>query len=287
MEGVDISQSSPSLPPDLREAEATLGRLRGVLSSRIVVGAGGEIAEVHVMATAERGAKQIVRDVESALFANFGVRIDHRKISVAVMDDAKPGESRPAAPERPRVVPREEGSAGVHVGPGAARAAPPRAQFAAAADAAPAPRAAAAPPRLRYVGLNVKVSGGGSSASVELMRGGLRVVGDSTSPAAGTTALRSIAEATLRAVMHCYEAGPALSLEEIVFAPLAQRQAVVVAVACHVGRETTRLLGATFVGDDPQQAVICATLDAVNRFSGRMKEREFVEIEVGPALASS
>ncbi len=267
--------------------EATLNRLRGILSSRIVVGDAGEIAEIHVMATPERIPKQIVRDVESALFATFGTRVDHRKISVAVIGAGKPGESSPPALEPLPGRPPGEGAAGALAPPSAGRAAPPRAPVASAAGGSPAPRAAAAPPRLRYVGLNVRVSGSGTSASVELLRGGLRVVGDSSSPAGGSTALRSIAEATLRAVMHCFEAGPALSIEEIVFVALSQRQAVVVAVACHIGRETTRLLGSTFVGEDPQQAVICATLDAVNRFSGRLKEREFIELEVGPALASS
>jgi hypothetical protein len=234
-------QGPRTSPPDFRDAEATINRLRGVVSSRIVVDA-GEIVEVHVMAGPERAPKQIVRDVESAIFATLGTKVDHRKISVAVVS-------------KPR------------------------------GEAAPTPTTGAG--RLRFVGLNVRVGGGACDASVELERGGLRVVGDSSTRAGGGSALRSIAEATIRAVMRCFEGGPTMTVEEIAFVGLSQRQGVVVTVACHEGRETTRLLGAAFVGDDAQQAVVCAALDAVNRFSGRLRDREFVELEVGPALASS
>lgn len=44
-----------------------------------------EIEEIHILANTSRNAKQIVRDVQSALFAAFGIRIDHRIVSVAQM----------------------------------------------------------------------------------------------------------------------------------------------------------------------------------------------------------
>ncbi|MBI2914876.1 MAG: hypothetical protein HYY08_03010 [Firmicutes bacterium] len=69
------------------EREAEIKRrvemIRGVTGSRIVIGPRGEIEEVHVLATADRNPKQIVRDIESICAADFGLRIDHRKVSVA------------------------------------------------------------------------------------------------------------------------------------------------------------------------------------------------------------
>ncbi len=43
--------------------------------------------EVHVLAGSSRSPKQVVRDVESAVMARLGVAIDHKKISVAQVED--------------------------------------------------------------------------------------------------------------------------------------------------------------------------------------------------------
>jgi len=65
------------------DIETTLSRLRGVVSVRMVADDRGEIVEIHVLADSGRHPKQISRDIESALFSEHGVRIDHRKISIA------------------------------------------------------------------------------------------------------------------------------------------------------------------------------------------------------------
>jgi len=72
------------------QVEALLGQLPGVLSSRIVVNDWGAIEEVHVLATTERSAKQLVRDVESSLAARWKMNIDHKKISVAQVTGMEP-----------------------------------------------------------------------------------------------------------------------------------------------------------------------------------------------------
>jgi hypothetical protein len=43
----------------------------------------GSISTIHIVSQARRPAKQIVRDVESILLAEFGIKVDHRKVSVA------------------------------------------------------------------------------------------------------------------------------------------------------------------------------------------------------------
>lgn len=76
----------------LADIQATLTRLRGVVSARVVRNDQGEIEEIHVLADEARHPKQLGRDVESALFSEFGIRIDHRKISIAQMRDGhEPG----------------------------------------------------------------------------------------------------------------------------------------------------------------------------------------------------
>ncbi|GAB6875992.1 hypothetical protein [Thermaerobacter litoralis] len=65
------------------DIEDLLSRLPGVLAVRLSVNDWGAIQTVHVLATVDRGAKQIVRDIESALQARFGLRLDHKKVSGA------------------------------------------------------------------------------------------------------------------------------------------------------------------------------------------------------------
>ena len=70
------------------EIERLLARIPGVISARLMVNDWGAIEELHVLATTERGPKQIVRDVESTLAARWGIKIDHKKISVAQLAHA-------------------------------------------------------------------------------------------------------------------------------------------------------------------------------------------------------
>jgi len=80
-------------PPEawtLRRAEQLITSLSGVLSARIVASRVGEIEEIHVLTTAEIQPKQVVRNVESALMAQLGLKVDHRKISVAQTAEVRP-----------------------------------------------------------------------------------------------------------------------------------------------------------------------------------------------------
>jgi hypothetical protein len=71
------------------DIEGTLARLRGIESVRLVTDEHSEIVEVHVLANQGRHPKQIGRDIESALFSEFGIPIDHRKISIAQVGEAE------------------------------------------------------------------------------------------------------------------------------------------------------------------------------------------------------
>ena len=62
----------------------------------------GEVSEVHILAQAGLQAKQLVRNIESALLAQLGLKVDHRKISIAQTADVRPIEAleRDAVRER-------------------------------------------------------------------------------------------------------------------------------------------------------------------------------------------
>lgn len=71
------------------DVEATIRSLISVISAGVVTDNGGIIEEIHVLADSSRAPKQIVRDVESALMARFGLELDHKKVSVAQTQDGK------------------------------------------------------------------------------------------------------------------------------------------------------------------------------------------------------
>jgi len=70
------------------DVEAAISRLRGVISARVVPDENGGILEIHVTADQSRHPKQLSRDIESVLISELGVRVDHRKISIAQVRDA-------------------------------------------------------------------------------------------------------------------------------------------------------------------------------------------------------
>lgn len=65
------------------EIEEALCLLDDVVAARIVTGDDSAIEEIHVVAAPVKGAKQLVRDVETTLMARFGIPVNHRKISIA------------------------------------------------------------------------------------------------------------------------------------------------------------------------------------------------------------
>jgi hypothetical protein len=80
-------------PWGVKRAENLLTSLTGVLSASVVVTPQGEVSEIHVLTRNDIPAKQVVRNIESALMAQLGMKIDHRKISVAQTADVRPIEA--------------------------------------------------------------------------------------------------------------------------------------------------------------------------------------------------
>jgi hypothetical protein len=86
---VTSTPASPD-PWGVKRAENLITSLTGVLSARVVVTPQGEVSEIHVLTQNDMHPKQVVRNIESALMAQLGLKLDHRVISVAQTADVRP-----------------------------------------------------------------------------------------------------------------------------------------------------------------------------------------------------
>src|SRR5206468_9855914 len=96
----DTSFIAGSVLP-IQRAEELLSTLPGVISARIVASGSGSVEEIHILTTDEVSPKQTVRNVESALIAHLGMRVSHKKISVATSSEGRaiPAALAPSAPK--------------------------------------------------------------------------------------------------------------------------------------------------------------------------------------------
>src|SRR3712207_4371240 len=84
----------------IQRAEELLATLPGVISVRVIAGPTGQVEEIHLLTGEEVSPKQTVRNVESALMAHLGMRVSHKKISVATTSE--PARARGEAAREPR-----------------------------------------------------------------------------------------------------------------------------------------------------------------------------------------
>lgn len=71
------------------DIESVIRSLKGIISVCAVPGKNGDLEELHVLADGGRAPKQVVRDVESALMAQYGLELDHKIVSVAQTQNGK------------------------------------------------------------------------------------------------------------------------------------------------------------------------------------------------------
>lgn len=82
-------------PHLILEMEQALSQVAEIRAARIVSSDEGVIQEIHVLADPSKSPKQLVRDIESTIMAQFGIPIDHKKVSIAqlgresIIDDDK------------------------------------------------------------------------------------------------------------------------------------------------------------------------------------------------------
>lgn len=63
--------------------QSLISKLNGVYASHVVFSESQEPIEIHVLASNRRNVKSIVRDVQSAVSARYGIDLDYHIISVA------------------------------------------------------------------------------------------------------------------------------------------------------------------------------------------------------------
>ncbi len=258
-----VSSIAGSVLP-LRRAEELIATLPGVLSVRIVPGETGAIDEVHVLTTEQVAPKQTVRNIESALIAQLGLRVNHRKISIATsLDQPRPIEPRApdaqsapasyATPPQPIATPPFERAKAVPLAPQIA-------------DLVPVGRRA-----LVFEGVEVRRSRlRGVTCRVILSRGGQEFVGEAEGQESERSRIDLSARATVAAIAETFRVNPAgersLSLEGSTLIAAFNREYVFVSVTARAGREAVALTGSCEVRESSETSAVLAVLDATNRW---------------------
>jgi len=215
-------------PWGVRRAENLLTSLEGVLSARVVTTPLGEVSEVHILAQAGLAPKQLVRNIESALLAQLGLRVDHRKISIAQTADVKPIETLDRHAVRERSMQRTVLFDGLTIQPGR------KAQR--------------------------------SLVSVTLTCEGRTEAAEEEASDTARGRLEAAARATV-AVLDRMLAKGSMLLEGARLIQALDRDVVFAAVQASSGRDTALLTGTAEVRESPEQAAVLAVLDATNRWT--------------------
>ena len=134
--------------------------------------------------------------------------------------------------------------------------------------------------RFEFVSVNVVTAREGLRAEVELVRNGQAAFGAATSENIAAPAWPVVAEATLRAISEYLDDEIRLCLIGVVKAPLGDDEAMLIRVDVVSSRWTKSLAGCALVGGHENQCVVFATLDAVNRVSGKLEFKTSIEYKI-------
>ena len=237
--------------------EAAIRRLRDVEGVSVNT-EGDEIREIHVLTSSERPPKNIVRDVQTVLRTGLGLGIDHRVVSVALAQKGAGGVAvEAAAPVTPAAEPSSF-------------------------DTLAEPVAAPSPDRIQFEGVNLFVSGPRTQAQVELRWKGLPRIGSAAGWSARDESHRLVAQAAAAAVQEFLADPVALNVQGVEFETFGRIEVAVVAVSFVAHRQEKMLTGSCAVAHDTPQAVVLATLDALNRVVGGLRVKEPTEYVLRP-----
>ena len=219
-----------------------MSTLPGVLNVRIIPAENGEVAEVHVLTTTEVSPKQTVRNVESALLAQLGMRVSHKKISVATSEGPAAEAIRAS-----RMTPMH----GVKV-----------------VTVPEEPMSAKSTKRHLYFE-DVEITRSrknGMMCSVTLRRGEEIFVGESTGQGSDRLRVETAAKAACAAVVKAEADGRTLMFEGAKEIEAFDREFVFVALTTRSGHESALLTGSAEIKDGIETASVLAVLDATNRW---------------------
>jgi hypothetical protein len=215
-------------PWGVRRAENLLTSLEGVLSARVVTTPLGEVSEIHILAQSGTAPKQVVRNVESALLAQLGLRVDHRKISIAQTADVRPIETLDQDAVSVRARHRAVLFENMTVSPSS---------------------------RPHHINLTVTLSHNGKSESA-----------DADSSDTPRSRVEAAARATIQVLDRLIE-GAAVALDGAKIVEGFDCQFVFAAVQGLGGRDSLLLTGTAQIRESAERAAVFAVLDATNRWT--------------------
>lgn len=241
------------------DAENGIRGLPDVEDARILV-EDGVVREVHVISGSRKPAKLIVKDVVGLMWTRYNRRIDHRIVGVV------------------RVRPEPNGSNGSNGSPKVERFADDPLP---GHDEAPGP--AEDQGRIRFGSVNLYLDGARAQAQVELRWKGVLRMGSASGWCSREGANRLVSAATLAALQEFLDDDVALGVEGVDVVRMGGHEVAVVGLALLTHRQEKILTGCCTVGRDLPQAVVLATLSALNRVVGGLKTKEPIEYVLRPA----
>jgi hypothetical protein len=236
---IQLNNIAGSVLP-IKRAEELILTLPGVVSAKIIESESGAVEQIHVLTTAELTPKQVVRNIESALMAHLAMRVDHRKISVAITSEAKP---RPT-PAQPT----------------------PRSQFVVGTTPEGGVRKYTAR-RLYFEDVEVRGSRSkGVSCRVTLRKGEESYIGEAHGIEGDKSRLDLAARAAVFAIGSAEGREGQLAVEGVRAMEAFDREYVFVGVTVRSGRESALLVGNCEIKGSAETASALAVLAATNRW---------------------
>jgi hypothetical protein len=242
-----LSNIAGSVLP-IKRAEDLILTLPGVVSAKIIESDTGAVEQIHVLTTAELTPKQVVRNIESALMAHLAMRIDHRKISVAITSEPK---ARPT-PAHPT----------------------PRSQFVVGANPTPEGGVKRYSARRLYFE-DVEVRGSrskGVSCRVTLRKGETSYIGEASGIEGDRSRLDLAARAAVFAIGQAEGREGQLAIEGVKVMEAFEREYVFVGVTVRSGRDSQLLVGNCEIKGSAETASALAVLAATNRWVDQAPE---------------
>ena len=238
----------------IQRAEELLGTLPGVISARIVAGPNGAVEEIHILTTTDVTPKQTVRNVESALIAHLGMRVSHKKISVATSDDGQ-RQHRNSNPALQLPLNQSQ-----------------RASVATASPAEEVVPIAVPGMRRRIYFEDVEVRRSrskGVACRVTLRKGDQSHIGEAEGLESERLRIELAARATLAAIRQAEGEERVLALEGCKLIEAFDHEFVFVGVTTRQGRGSSLMTGSAEIRESPETASVLAVLDATNRWLDR------------------
>lgn len=237
---------------------AALRAVRGVLDAEVAPDDAGGLGTLRLDLAAGVDESDVAAQVSRVLREQFGLGVDADRVELVEVPDLEAEEEPDGDPPLAQEVPA--------TAPGSARSAtaarsvedhvtePP-------GTAVPQPRGS----RPSIARMHLVSAGLDVTASVTLSSGTGTATGEARGLASQSGVHRAVAVATLRAVEELIGGVARVELEHLEITPMGTERTVVVLLTMLTAAGSEPLTGAAAVRDDVRQAVIRATLDALNR----------------------